>query len=124
MIYGPSPRDVQESRTRIHRTAAVFSSDVQKHYSYQTITSTLDYRPSVFVDISEQLDEKLELIAEYRSEPSFRPHLRDEVALASARYWGRFLGYTFAEPLEVLGVRGGASSPRRDPLDRRSSLAW
>lgn len=104
VLYTPSPRDVRDSRMRIHRAAVVCDYEVPKHYSYQTATSTLDFSPTLFLDIERHMGTKLELLAQYDATPSFRPHLQRDIALASARYWGRFLGYGLAEPLEVLGA--------------------
>lgn len=102
ILYTPSLRDVRASRARTHRAAASCSDSVRRHYAYQSATTTLDFEPSLFVDIGEYFEGKLELLSAYRTAPDFRPHLQPEIVTSSAEYWGRFLGYSVAEPLEVV----------------------
>jgi len=101
-VYAPSGSDVRPSRARVHRAAVVAGGDVQSHFGYQAATTTLAFRPSYFVDVTERWEEKLGILGEYRSGPRFRPHLQTDVIAATAYYWGRFLGYSLAEPLEVV----------------------
>ncbi len=101
-LYTPSPNDVRDSRSHAHQASLVEGSDLPNHYCYQAATSTLDFRPTIFIDVAEFMDRKLELLEEFRSQPDFRPHLQPYLARASAQYWGRFLGYGEVEPLEVV----------------------
>lgn len=102
ILYTPSPRDVRSSRAHTHRAAATCGASVRRHYAYQSATTTLDFEPSLFVDIGEYFEGKLDLLSEYRTAPDFRPHLQPDIVTSSAEYWGRFLGYSVAEPLEVV----------------------
>jgi len=101
-LYSPSPSDVRESRFRVHRAALTAGHGVPRHFAYQSPTSTLDFRPSLFMEISGRRREMLELLSQYRSAPDFRPHLQPEMVEARNVYWGRFLGYSLAEPLELV----------------------
>lgn len=101
-LYSPSPSDVRESRYRVHRAAAAGGGSVPRHFAYQSCTTTLRFRPSLFIDIRGRLEKKLKLLSQYRSAPDFRPHLQPEIVKATSVYWGRFLGYSLAEPLEVV----------------------
>lgn len=78
-------------------------------YCFETGASTVRFRPSVFVDISDQLQQKLAALEEYRSHRAWIPHLAPDFAAASARYWGRFTDWGSAEALEV--VRGSRDVP-------------
>ncbi|MDX1568483.1 MAG: hypothetical protein R3223_11825, partial [Longimicrobiales bacterium] len=80
----------------------VNSSGIVNHYCYQAATTTLEFRPSLFIDVAEYMDRKIEALRAFRGEAEFRPHLQPEIARASATYWGRFLGYGLCEPLEVV----------------------
>ncbi|MFP3947542.1 MAG: response regulator [Gemmatimonadota bacterium] len=101
-LYTPSLHDVRNSRIRAHQAGLVNSSAILNHYCYQAATTTLEFRPSLFIDVAEYMDRKLESLRAFRGEPEFRPHLQPEIARASATYWGRFLGYGLCEPLEVV----------------------
>lgn len=101
-LYTPSVQDVRDSRLRTHQAAVVEGSEVPNHYCYQAATTTLDFHPSLFIDVAEHMDRKLEILDRFRGEPEFRPHLQTYIARSSAQYWGRFLGYGEAEPLEVV----------------------
>ncbi len=102
MVFTPSGHDVRESRQVAFRAALVAAAEVPGHYCYQAATTTLDFRPTLFEDVSEFLGRKMEALAHYQAHVRGRPHLDPELARASARYWGRFLGYREVEPLEVL----------------------
>jgi hypothetical protein len=41
-------------------------------------------------------------LSHYEPQVRGRPHLHPGLSRASARYWGRFLGYGEVEPLEVI----------------------
>lgn len=102
IIYAPSGQDVRESRTNTFQAADISGSKVSGFYCYQSATTTPDFRPGVFEDISEYLDQKMAALSHYEAQVRGRPHLDPELARASARYWGRFLGYGEVEPLEVV----------------------
>lgn len=101
-IYTPSSNDVRDSRIRTFEAAVVEASELPNHYCYEAATTTLEFRPSLFIDVAEHMEDKLEALRQFRGEPDFRPHLQPDIARSSAQYWGRFIGYGEAEPLEVV----------------------
>jgi CheY-like chemotaxis protein len=105
ILFAPSVRDVRDSRSNAFRAAEITGSDTPGFYCYQAATTTLDFRPGRFEDISEYLDRKMAALSHYEPQVQGRPHLDPELARASARYWGRFLGYGEVEPLEVVRHR-------------------
>jgi len=102
IIFAPSAQDVRDSRMNTFQAAEISGSRVPGFYCYQAATTTLDFRPSLFEDISDYLDQKMAALSHYEAQVRGRPHLDPELARASARYWGRFLGYGEVEPLEVV----------------------
>jgi len=102
VLYVPSPNDVRESRLNVFRAADIAGSNVQGFCCYQAATTTLDFRPTIFEDVSEFLDQKMAALSHYEAQVKGRPHLDPELARATARYWGRFLGYGEVEPLEMI----------------------
>lgn len=61
------------------------------------------FRPSVFVDISTELDQKISAMECYRSERRGTPHPRSpEMLRAVAARWGAVAGMAAAEPFELI----------------------
>ncbi len=101
ITYAPSPNDVRESRRNTFKAAELSVVGTQGLLCYQAATTTLDFRPTRFEDISDSLDRKMAALSRYQAQIRGRPHLDPGLAAATARYWGRFLGYSEVEPFEV-----------------------
>jgi LmbE family N-acetylglucosaminyl deacetylase len=86
---------------------------VRQVLGYETLSETdfgLDpesqFRPTVFVDIEDQLEQKLEVMALYRSEIGEFPFPRSVEAVRSlARLRGAASGFAAAEAFELLRMR-------------------
>jgi CheY-like chemotaxis protein/LmbE family N-acetylglucosaminyl deacetylase len=102
IILSPSSQDVRDSRKNTFKAIDISASRVRTFYTYQSATTTLDFRPTMFEDISEYLDQKMAALSHFEAQVSGRPHLDPDLARASARHWGRFLGYGEVEPLGVI----------------------
>jgi CheY-like chemotaxis protein len=102
IIYAPSPRDVRESRQLAYEASVIVGNEVKSLFCYQAATTTLEFRPTRFENIAEFLDQKMAALSHYQAQVRGRPHLDPDLARASARYWGRFLGYGEVEPFEVV----------------------
>jgi CheY-like chemotaxis protein len=101
IIFAPSMNDVRESRKHAHTAAEIAVREPASLLCYQAATTTLDFRPSLFEDISDFLDQKMATLTHYLPQVQGRPHLDPDLSRAAARYWGRFLGYGEVEPFEV-----------------------
>ena len=101
VIFAPSINDIRESRKHAHTAAEIAVKEPASLLCYQAATTTLDFRPSLFEDISDFLDQKMAALTHYLPQVQGRPHLDPDLARAAARYWGRFLGYGEVEPFEV-----------------------
>ncbi|NIP57663.1 MAG: response regulator [Gemmatimonadetes bacterium] len=102
VVYTPSPDDVRDSRVSAHEAGLVAASDAPDHYCYQGASTNLDFRPTIFIDVTERMERKLEILEVFNARADFRPHLQPHIGKATAQYWGRFLGYREVEPLEVI----------------------
>lgn len=86
---------------------------VKRVLTYETLSETdagLDqsrhFHPTLFVDISEHLDQKIELMRIYESEIGVYPFPRSEIAIeALARFRGAQAGFMAAEAFVVLKER-------------------
>ena len=102
IVYSPSLKDVRESRQQAHKATDLTTPQTTSLFCYQAATTTLEFRPELFEDISDFLDEKMAALTFYQHQVEGRPHLHPDLARATARYWGRFLGYGEVEPFEVI----------------------
>lgn len=98
---------------RAARTAArpLADSPVDRLLSFETPSATewamptadTAFRPTVFIDIDDHLDRKLDAIEVYGSEMRERPHPRNAESIRhNARLWGDRCGLPAAEPFELL----------------------
>ena len=71
----------------------------------QNPSSTTDFRPHRFVDITHFIEQKIALIGAYKSQIDRMESIQPDVIVSTARYWGRFAGYVLAEPLRIVRQR-------------------
>ncbi len=105
LVYAPSSQDVRESRHQAFTAAEISTDESTSLLCYQAATTTLEFRPTLFEDISDFLDQKMAALTHFQQHAEGRPHLHPGLARATAQYWGRYLGYTDVEPFEVIRQR-------------------
>jgi LmbE family N-acetylglucosaminyl deacetylase len=131
-VYTHSIEDTHQDHRAVHAASLVAARSVPNVYCYQTPSSTVEFRPQRFVDITNFIGAKLQAIDAYGSQAERMAALQHDNIIASARYWGRFAGYVMAEPMRVvrqrdseqeigfdtagpgIGSAGAASDPRQD----------
>jgi len=101
LVLAPSSNDVRDSRKHAHTATEIAVGGESSLLCYQAATTTLEFRPTVFEDISDFLDQKMAALSHFQEHIQGRPHLDPDLSRASARYWGRFLGYGEVEPFEA-----------------------
>jgi LmbE family N-acetylglucosaminyl deacetylase len=74
---------------------------VPRVFCYQTVSSTVEFRPTRFVPVDEFMDRKLAVLRSYTSQVKQRRYLDAELLRATSRYWSRFGHSRFVEPFEV-----------------------
>jgi len=102
VVYTHTLNDSHQDHRSVHRASLVACRDIERVECYQSPSSTTDFKPPRFVDVSDQLKEKLVLIDFYRSQKQKCEYLKESVIESNARYWGRFANYKLVEPLEVI----------------------
>lgn len=102
IIYTHTLQDAHQDHRSVHRATVVASRAVPNFYCYQSPSTSIDFRPTRFLEVGEFMDRKVEAIAAYQSQQVKRPYLRESLLRATAEYWGRFAGYGIVEPLEVI----------------------
>ncbi|MHB1836631.1 MAG: PIG-L deacetylase family protein, partial [Solirubrobacteraceae bacterium] len=101
-VYTHTFADTHQDHRSVHRATVVGARAAQRLYAYQSPSSTVDFRPQVFVSVDDVLERKLALIAPHLTQNSVREYLAPDLICATARYWGRFGSSDYAEPLEVI----------------------
>jgi len=101
-IYTHSLHDAHQDHRSVHTATLAASRGVKNIYAYQSPSSTTDFRPNHFVDITEYVDRKIRVLAAHESQVTRSTNLRREFMVATALYWGRYIGNVLAEPMEVI----------------------
>ncbi len=101
VIYTHSPNDGHQDHRSVHRATLVAARNIPTVYCYQSPSATIDFRPSLFIDISDHISEKVKLISIYESQMN-RAYLHEDMIRSTAKYWGRFCNFKQIEALEVI----------------------
>jgi two-component system, NtrC family, response regulator HydG len=119
VIYTHSLHDVHQDHRNTHQAAMVAVREVGRVYCFQSPSATVDFRPTRFVTIDEQLDRKLLAIEAFASQVQVRGYLKPDLIQSTARYWSRYGDGDYAEAFEV--IRDAA--PAGPPADSRAPAA-
>ncbi|SEP45205.1 N-acetylglucosaminyl deacetylase, LmbE family [Rhodospirillales bacterium URHD0017] len=104
-VYTHSLEDTHQDHRAVHTASLVAARSVPNVYCYQTPSSTVEFKPHRFVDITHYIEQKIALIGAYKSQVDRMESIQPDVILSTARYWGRFAGYVLAEPLRIVRQR-------------------
>jgi CheY-like chemotaxis protein len=102
IVFLPAMDDSHPARREAFRIVKAATGTVPSVLAYQTASSGLDFRPSRFEDVSEQLIDKMEALTAYMDSGANRLDLAPRMAQAYARYWGRLHRFVEVEPFEVI----------------------
>jgi two-component system, NtrC family, response regulator HydG len=102
VIYTHSPHDVHQDHRNAHRAAMVAARGVGRVYCFQSPSATVDFRPTRFVTIDDQIEGKLQAIHAFGSQVEIRRYLEPDLIESTARYWSRFGDGRYAEAFEVI----------------------
>lgn len=102
VVYTHTQKDSHQDHRNSFNATLVAARKVQNLYCYQSPSTTIDFRPTSFADISEFMDEKLDLVSAYETQTSKCAYLEPKLLESTAVYWGRFAGYSKVEPFEVI----------------------
>lgn len=117
-VYTHSNEDTHQDHRAVHAASLVAARGVPNLYCYQSPSSTLDFKPHRFVDITHYIDRKIDLIGAHKSQVDCMESIQPDMILSTARYWGRYAGHVLAEPLQIVRERdssSGSSQPRIRP---------
>ncbi|MFT6819326.1 MAG: two-component system response regulator HydG [Myxococcota bacterium] len=102
VVYTHCAEDVHQDHRSTHDASLVACRNVSTLFAYQSPSTTVAFQPTRFQDISDQIDDKMALIACHESQASCRRYMAPELLRSTARYWGRFSAGIYVEPLVVI----------------------
>lgn len=108
-VYTHAAEDTHQDHRAVHAATLVAARGVPNVYCYQAPSSTVDFRPNLFIDVTAFMKDKLRAIGAYDSQVSRSPLLQDDIIIATARYWGRYAGHVLAEPMNVVRQRDSSA---------------
>ena len=102
IVYTHTDKDVHQDHRAVHQATLVAAREVPRVFTYQAPSTSADFMPTRFEDITDFLDTKISLIDCYATQAD-RPYLEHELLRSTARYWARFArGTRYVEPFEVV----------------------
>jgi len=112
-VYIPHKGDIHHDHPSIFQSSMVAMRPNSKHYvkkilSYETLSETewgypRNFQPTLYVDISDTIDVKIEAMKAYASELKQYPHPRSiEIIEALAKKRGSEVGLKYAEAFEII----------------------
>lgn len=101
-VYTHSIHDAHQDHRNVHHASVVACRSVPNLYCYLSPSTTIHFKPTLFVEITNYIDKKLMALAIYQSQASKRPYLKEDMVRATARYWGRYANYCLVEPMEII----------------------
>ena len=101
-VYVHSEHDNHQDHRAVHRATVIAARRVQQLFCYQSPSSRNGFAPTRFVPVDATIDDKVAILAKYRSQ-STRHYLEPDLVIATGRYWARQLPHArYAEPFEVI----------------------
>ncbi len=114
VIYTHSVHDVHQDHRNVHQAAMVATREVSRVYCFQSPSATVNFRPTRFVTIDDEIDGKLTAIKAFTSQTQVRAYLVPDLIRSTARYWSRYGDGLYAEAFEV--IREAAMTDGQPPV--------
>ena len=111
-IYTHTSHDRHQDHRAVNAAAQIAARSIQNVSCFQSPSSTVEFHPNRFVDIGDQLETKLRMLAAFATQCG-RDYMRQDIVRATARYWSRYGVGEYAEPLETLRASATPVGGRR-----------
>ena len=102
LLYTHSLHDDEPDHRNAHLAAMAAARRIGRVYCFQSPSATIDFRPTRFVPIDEQLAGKLAAVGAFAAQPEVRAFLEPDQVTSTALYWARYCQAHHAEPFEVV----------------------
>lgn len=105
IVYVHSPKDYHQDHTNIAESVLSASRRMRNSiFFYETPSTTIEFKPTLYVDISDVIKDKLKYIKQYRSQKN-KEYMEEQAIIGLARYRGYSIGVMYAETFEVGRLR-------------------
>jgi two-component system, NtrC family, response regulator HydG len=102
VLYTHSLHDDQPDHRSAHQAALAAARRIGRVYCFQSPSATIDFRPTHFVPIDDQLGGKLQAVGAFTGQDEVRAFLEPDQVTSTALYWGRYCQAQHAEAFEVV----------------------
>jgi two-component system, NtrC family, response regulator HydG len=110
VLYTHSVHDSQPDHRDVHHDAMAATRQIARVYCFQSPSATIDFRPTHFVVIDDQLRAKLAAAGAYSAQPEVRDYLEPDQVTSTAVYWARYCNAHHAEAFEVVRELAGSGA--------------
>ena len=101
VVYVHSPKDYHQDHANIAKSALSASRNMRSSiFLYETPSTTIEFRPVAYNDLSDVFEHKLKCIEHYVSQNS-KEYMEKEAIIGLAKTRGHTMGVEFAEAFEV-----------------------
>ena len=122
VVYTHSIHDIHQDHRNTHRAAMVACRRVGRVYCFQSPSATVEFHPTHFVAIDDQVGRKLKAIGTFGSQ-AVRDYLEPDLIAATARYWSRYCDGSHAEPFEAIRDRAARPPARSVGLPAQTAYS-
>lgn len=105
IIYVHSPKDYHQDHANIAKSVLSASRKMKNSiFFYETPSTTIEFKPTLYVDISDVFEEKLKYIQQYSSQKN-KNYMEEQAIIGLAQYRGYSIGVKYSEAFEVARLR-------------------
>lgn len=105
IIYVHSPKDYHQDHANIAKSVLSASRKMKNSiFFYETPSTTIEFKPTLYIDISDVFEDKLKYIRQYHSQQS-KEYMEEHAIIGLAKYRGYSIGVKHAEAFEVGRLR-------------------
>lgn len=105
IIYVHSPNDYHQDHANIAKSILSASRKMKNSiFFYETPSTTIEFKPTLYVDISDTFEDKLKYVKQYTSQKN-KEYMEEQAIIGLAKYRGYSIGVKYAEAFEVGRLR-------------------
>ncbi len=112
VLYTHSIHDDQPDHRNAYQAALAAARRIGRVYCFQSPSATIEFRPTRFVPIDDQLGGKLRAVGAFAAQAEVRAFLEPDQVTSTALYWARYCQGQHAEAFEVVRDDSGAAPGR------------
>ena len=105
IIYVHSPKDYHQDHANIAKAVLSASRKMKNSiFFYETPSTTIEFRPTLYVDITDVFENKLKYVRQYKTQRN-KEYMEEQAIIGLAKYRGYNIGVKYAEAFEVGRLR-------------------